>query len=673
MGISGEASFVGWIALFSREALPLDILLTRLELTNRLARQFRTNSINRAGCARAKQCFETEGFGARFSHLLVEVQSSGMIVTPQDDVLPENREHQVRPDACRKARISEATLSDRPAIYRMRHDVYAQELGQHKTTSGEVLSDSLDSFNHYITAYIADELVGFISITPPGFGKYSIDKYIARDAVAVPFEDALYEFRILTVAKQHRSSRLAGTLIYAAFRWTEERLGKNIIAMGRTDILSIYIKFGMQPLNLQIKSGAVTYELLKSTTERQRAVVERHHRFLKNVCREVIWDLDMPFFKPAGCFHGGAFFDAVGTGFDSLERRASIISADVLDAWFPPSPKVIETLKEHLPWLIGTSPPTASEGLRQAIARYRGVDVENILPGAGSSDLIYLAYRQWLNKQSRVLILDPSYGEYVHILENVIHCRVHRLFLERRDNYVVDLEQLRAQAQMGYDLIVLINPNNPTGQHIPCKQLIQVLAGVPSSTRVWVDEAYLDYVAADESLEKFASRSENVIVCKSMSKVYALSGMRVAYLCAAMHQLAELIPITPPWAVSLPAQVAAVRALEDGAYYMGRYQETPGLRAQVIEGLRGMGVREIVPSTTNFVMFHLEPQHPCVQAVIDSARKSGVFLRDVSSMSERRPCALRIAVKDEETNATMLEVLARVLAPTCASTISSPL
>lgn len=202
-----------------------------------------------------------------------------MIVTPQDDLSAAIWEQPMQPDMSRKARISEATPSDRPAIYRMRHEVYAQELGQHEANTEQVLSDSLDAFNHYITAYIADELVGFISITPPGFGKYSIDKYIARDAVPVPFEDALYEFRILTVAKHHRSSRLAGTLIYAAFRWTEERLGKHIIAMGRTDILSIYLKFGMQPLNLQIKSGAVTYELLKSTTERQRAVVERHHRF----------------------------------------------------------------------------------------------------------------------------------------------------------------------------------------------------------------------------------------------------------------------------------------------------------------------------------------------------------------------------------------------------------
>jgi histidinol-phosphate/aromatic aminotransferase/cobyric acid decarboxylase-like protein len=565
-------------------------------------------------------------------------------------------------EGSRRARISAAAPGDRPAIFRMRHDVYAEELGQHPTNADNLLKDSLDDFNHYITAHVDGELVGFISITPPGFGKYSIDKYIAREAVPVPFDDALYEFRILTVAKPHRSSRLAGTLIYAAFRWIEERNGRTIIAMGRTDILSIYLKFGMQPLNLQIKSGAVTFELLKSTTQRQRAVVERHHRFLKNVCREVNWELDMPFFKPAVCFHGGASFDAVGTRFDTLERRNSIINADVLDAWFPPSPRVIDALRENLPWLMSTSPPTMSEGMRECIAHARGLDADNVLPGAGSSALIYLAFRQWLDRSSRVLILDPTYGEYIHILENVIGCEVHRFALRRRDKYAVDLEELQAQMQLRYDLIVLVNPNNPTGRHLPRNLLAKALTRVPANTRVWVDEAYIDYAGPGESLETFATRTENVIVCKSMSKVYALSGMRAAYLCAAMHQLSDLIAISPPWAVSLPAQVAAVRALQDESYYRDRYQKTHVLRAGLIDGLRRIGIREIVPGDANFVMFHLEPEHPTAAAVVGQSKKRGVFLRDVSSMgSAVGERALRIAVKNRETNTLIIDALETVL------------
>jgi histidinol-phosphate/aromatic aminotransferase/cobyric acid decarboxylase-like protein len=84
----------------------------------------------------------------------------------------------------------------------------------------------------------------------------------------------------------------------------------------------------------------------------------------------------------------------------------------VLDAWFPPSPKVLAALTDYLPWLLRTSPPTGCEGLIETIAEVRGIRRENILPGAGSSDLIFRALRQWITPTSHALILDPTYSEY---------------------------------------------------------------------------------------------------------------------------------------------------------------------------------------------------------------------------------------------------------------------
>ncbi|MBN2579475.1 MAG: aminotransferase class I/II-fold pyridoxal phosphate-dependent enzyme [Pirellulales bacterium] len=81
-----------------------------------------------------------------------------------------------------------------------------------------------------------------------------------------------------------------------------------------------------------------------------------------------------------------------------------------------------------------------------------------------------------------------------------------------------------------------------------------------SSTRFWIDETYIDYVDPNGSLEPFAAESKNVVICKSMSKAYALSGVRAAYLCAPKPIAQDLLSVTPPWAVSLPAQLAAVTA-----------------------------------------------------------------------------------------------------------------
>ncbi|MGA9669266.1 MAG: aminotransferase class I/II-fold pyridoxal phosphate-dependent enzyme, partial [Terracidiphilus sp.] len=266
------------------------------------------------------------------------------------------------------------------------------------------------------------------------------------------------------------------------------------------------------------------------------------------------------------------------------------------------------------------------------------------------------------------LILDPMYGEYEHILQKVIGCKIDRLVLPRANNYIVDLDELKARIGMGYDLIVLVNPNNPTGRHIPRLQLEAVLADVPVTTRIWIDEAYLEYAGPDESVERFASRSESVVICKSMSKVYALSGMRVAYLCASMHQLSALVSLTPPWAVSLPAQVAAVRALEDEPYYLERYRETRALRTGLVGQLKEIGISEIVPGVANFVLCHLELEHPTAAEVVNESRKHSIFLRDVSLMGRSTgERAVRIAVKHSATNARIVEALEKVL---CASNIS---
>jgi histidinol-phosphate/aromatic aminotransferase/cobyric acid decarboxylase-like protein/GNAT superfamily N-acetyltransferase len=557
--------------------------------------------------------------------------------------------------------LSVATESDRETIYRLRHEVYARELCQHASSHAGKLSDALDAANTYLVVKVADEIAGFISITSPDCAGYSIDKYVSREVLPFRFDRRLYEVRLLTVARAHRGCELATLLMYAAFRWVEAHGGTRVVAIGRHEVVEMYLRCGLEPVGLTVQSGAVIYDVLQATTTALRGRMKNFSGLLDRLESKTDWQLNFPFYKPAACFHGGAFFDAVGAKFDALERSRVIINADVLDAWFPPSPKVLAALQEHLPWLLRTSPPTGGEGLIEAIAQARGVTPENILPGAGSSDLIFRALRHWLTPSSHALILDPTYGEYAHVLECVIGCTVDRLTLARRNNYAVDLARLEAAFADNYDLIVVVNPNSPTGRHIARVELERIVGRAPARTRVWVDETYIEYAGVGQSLEEFAARSENVIVCKSMSKVYALSGARAAYLCAGPHQLEPLRAITPPWVVSLPAQVAAVRALQDPDYYAVRYAETAALRKELAEQLRLLGL-EIVPGVANFILCHLPPAGPDAAAVVKRCREQNVFLRDAAAMSlQLGSHALRIAVKEAPTNQRMVEILSTVL------------
>jgi histidinol-phosphate/aromatic aminotransferase/cobyric acid decarboxylase-like protein len=123
----------------------------------------------------------------------------------------------------------------------------------------------------------------------------------------------------------------------------------------------------------------------------------------------------------------------------------------------------------------------------------------------------------------------------------------------------------------------------------------------------------------------------------------------------------ELRPLSPPWAVSLPGQIAACEALKSISYYQEKWQETHILREELSLHLQGLGW-EVVPSCANFLLCHLPVDQPEVTALVKACRKRNLFLRDVSSMGkcfDQR--TLRIAVKDREKNVRMLEIIRAVL------------
>jgi histidinol-phosphate/aromatic aminotransferase/cobyric acid decarboxylase-like protein len=259
---------------------------------------------------------------------------------------------------------------------------------------------------------------------------------------------------------------------------------------------------------------------------------------------------------------------------------------------------------------------------------------------------------------------DPTYGEYAHVLENTIGCRVDRLRLRREDDFDLPIERLGKALRRGYDLVVLVNPNNPTGRYASADGLKRVVDESPPQTRFWIDEAYIDFLGPEASLERFASTRNNVFVCKSMSKCYALSGLRVGYLCGEPQGSGEIQAITPPWVVGLPAQVAAVEALRDPVHYAGCYQETHALREDLAAAL-GL---ETLPSRTNGFLAFLPEDGPTASEVVRACRMRGLYLRDAGITSPRLGRhSLRFAVKDGLTNVRMVAIFAEVLHELAAS------
>jgi len=563
--------------------------------------------------------------------------------------------------------VREAAERDREAIYRIRHEVYATELGQHHENDACRLTDALDGHNVY---YVAEcpgnndapaEIIGFISLTPPSAPSYSIDKYFKREEIPVVFDDGLFEIRILTVVGNHRRGPGAMMLMDAALEHVARAGGRSIVIIGRREVARLYERVGLRRLGPSARSGSLTYDLMGGTVEDVRRATRRDKTFASRLA-----EAKPRAGSPAGpggapCDHGGAFYRAIGADFSRLDRRAAVVNADVLDAWFPPAPGVIATLSRDLAWTLHTSPPTHAEGMIDAIATARGVARGCIVPGAGSSELIFRALLRWLTPESRVLVLDPMYGEYAHVLERVIGCRVERLRLRRENGYTLDPGELRSRLADGPDLAVLVNPNNPTGAHSAREELLGALHGAPSRTRIWIDETYVEYAGAGQSLESHAASSRNVVTCTSMSKVYALSGVRAAYMVAPPAIAADLWRITPPWPVSLPAQMAAIAALSDAPYYERRRHETAVLRGRLASELRGLGL-DVIDGVINAVLCHLPPGAPDAPEVVRACAARDVYIRDCASISTSFGSrSIRIAVRGEEQGGRVVAALRAAL------------
>lgn len=348
-------------------------------------------------------------------------------------------------------------------------------------------------------------------------------------------------------------------------------------------------------------------------------------------------------------FHGGEFFKAVGNDFQSLENAQKIINADVLDAWYDPAPEIINTLNKQLPWLIKSSPPTHSEGLKQQLCERFSLLPENILLAGGSSDVLFILFPNMLSKNDKVLILDPSYSEYSHLIQSVTQSVCIRYKLKKDQKFQIELSDfinfIHAQKP---DYVVLINPNSPVGGHLSRDECLTLIKQFPFINFI-IDETYSDYLKPSVSLSSDVASFNNLIIIKSMSKVFALSGLRIGYLLACNTIVEKLSRFLAPWSVGTLAQCAAIMALQNMHYYEQKIKETLMLKNIILKQYRRLKNIAIYNSCANF--FAIELHHTDADRVLNILKKDNIFIRNCQNMSVQfNNNFLRIAVKNEDQN-----------------------
>lgn len=537
-------------------------------------------------------------------------------------------------------------------ISTLRHEVYASELQQYQVNSEQQLEDP---GHHFIACVIEGKLAGYISLNPPNKQPFRVSTYFSQETLDETLYSkcgnrlsSTYEVRALTVSPEFRGKQISAQLMAHALKFVLQVEGTDIVAMGHENVIDLYKKIGMTVFEQHgIQYGETYYYPMYLDPELARTInAEKLSQFEDE--EEV-------------CYHGGKSWDT--SKFD-FGIRDTLVVADVLDSPFPPCPEALDVLREQLERCCQESPPTQCEELIETIAVTRRVQSKHVAVSSGSSSLMFSFLPQLLSSNSRVLVLSPMYGEYSHILTHVIGCEMTNFVLHSHEGFRIDGDELVQQARQ-HDAVILVNPNSPTGVY--CDNLGELVQRIQDESEsptqckmIWVDETYIDYIPEAQSLESLVEKIPSLIVCKSMSKCYALSGLRVAY--AVSQKMSELRRFIPPWAVSLPGQLAAVAALKNPAYYNEQYEIIHQQRRVLSEKLKQQSFT-VLPGVANFLLTFLpENTHHTSSSFIEACKQRGVFIRDAQNMGVTLgDNAVRFAIRSSKENERIVECVKEVL------------
>ncbi len=317
---------------------------------------------------------------------------------------------------------------------------------------------------------------------------------------------------------------------------------------------------------------------------------------------------------------------------------------------FGPPPAVLDAYHRAAAAIARYPEPYATR-LCAAIAAHLGLAPGNILAGNGSTQLIYLAAR--VLRPSRPFVVIPAFSEMANSLLTLPVAPA-PILLRRADGFHFDVDAIAAAIAAGADALFLGRPNNPTGTMLDLRQM-SAIARRCAEQRCWcvVDEAFIDFADDPASAAALVLEYDRLIVLRSMTKLYAIPGLRLGYLAATESVVAGLRRALEPWSVSGPAAAAglACLALPD-SWRRELSEELRRERARLQEGLGAVPGFEVFASSANFLMFAAPPGSG---AFPNHLRQHGIAVRDLASMPGAGPGLYRAGVRSRADNERLIE------------------
>jgi histidinol-phosphate aminotransferase len=318
-----------------------------------------------------------------------------------------------------------------------------------------------------------------------------------------------------------------------------------------------------------------------------------------------------------------------------------------------PSPRAVEAAARALTE-VHRYPDGAAFRLRKAIADFHGVPIEEVLHGNGSNELIELLIRTFTTSSEHIVFGNPAFSMYrVAVMgHNVPFTQV-----PTTADLVHDLDGMLAQIQPNTRLVLIDNPNNPTGTFVTREKLEKFLRAVPKHVIVALDEAYFEYADDPEYPDGLELRSlhERLVVLRTFSKAYGLAGLRIGYGIGPAQLMDYMNRLRAPFNVGVPSQEAAIAALSDTEHLAKGVRLNTEQRAWLTTELEARG-HIVTKSQANFIL--VDFQEPATE-LYERLLSKGMIVRPIPGLNT----SLRITIGTAEQNRRFLEALDLVTGP----------
>lgn len=301
---------------------------------------------------------------------------------------------------------------------------------------------------------------------------------------------------------------------------------------------------------------------------------------------------------------------------------------------------------------ISVYPDPYATQLKERIAKKEHISVESIMIGNGGAELITLAARMLSGK--KVVVVQPTFSEYEKT------CRANKCEILNHQLHEPDFELNSADLQsclVEADALFLCNPNNPTGIQYPAATVISIIEECEKKNcLVILDEAFYDFLVDYDSMISYINRFSNLIIIRSMTKMFAIPGIRLGYLAAHPAIIAKLSQLQSHWSTNTIALLAGELCLEDESFIKETQNYILNERTRLFEFCKQEAF-VVTSSTVNFYLLrdtYLKDQFELFEFLL----QKGIIPRHTFNFPGLKGSWLRFAIKGHEENNQLMEVLA---------------